>query len=272
MSGDELRVKRPWPRVAARAFIAVGVFSLAGAGALSAYVGASYMQIPGISGGWQGEQFTDWIKIDAYYWKGQTAIGIGFGRRNNASFFSGPAAPREGEGEIVIGLDKRHPVLPKLMKNCFNKTVFPELTYAESSERQRRPFEWGPRPAEIPQHFEYRLKDVRFTECPVVPDAPDQAIVLRFADIEWLNYDGEDDGVDFDLEPATLGRAQSSGATKSFVVTWFAPAHDVSDNQCPVMNERPAQETYFTYLSKEEADKERAELAEEGGSVTRMGR
>lgn len=265
MSPDTLRVKRPWPITAVRAFLAAGVLSMAGAGALSAYVGASYIQIPGISGGWQGEQYTDWIKIDAHYWQGETDMRRGFGRRNDSSFFSVPAAPHEGRGELVIALDKRNPILPTLMATCVDKTVIPEVTYAESSDRARGGFQWGPRPAEIPEHFEYTLTDVRFAECPVVPDAPEQAIVVSFADVEWLNYDGEGDGVDFDLEPATLGPAQASGATKAFVVTWFAPAHDVSDDQCPVLNGKPPQEAYFTYLSEEEEAQERAEVAKQGG-------
>ena len=264
MSGNRFRVEPCGPVAAVRALIVVGVLAIAGGGVLWGYVGPSYLQIPGISGGWQGELYTDWVKVDANYWKRDLGAGMRgrFGR--DFSVFTLRTPPREGHGLLAIALSKQHPVLSELMATCSEKTVFPEVTYAESSDLARGDSQWGPRPSEIPEFVEYRLTNVQFVECPVVPDAPDQAIVVSFEDIEWLNYDGED-GVDLDLEPAVLAPAQSSGTTKTFVVTWFAPAHFVSADQCPVMNKRPPQEAYFTYLSEEEAATERAELTNEGG-------
>jgi len=247
---------------ATRTLIAVGVFSIADS--VFAYVGNSYMQIPEVPSGWQGAQYTDWVKIDAHYWEGQTQFRGGF--RQDHTSFAGPAAPHEGESELVIALDKRNPILAQLMDSCRQKTTFPEVTYTESSVRARGPFEWGPRPAEIPEYYEYKLKDVRFIECPVVADAPDQAIVVHFSDIEWLNYErnSKDKKMDLVMEPKTFSPTIDS-STKVFVLTWFAPAHFVSDDQCPVINEKPAQELYYEFMSKEEAKKERTENDKNGG-------
>ena len=41
-----------------------------------------------------------------------------------------------------------------------------------------------------------------------------------------------------------------TGSTKSFVVSWFAVAHDISDDQCPQMNVKPSEEEYYALMSK----------------------
>jgi len=249
--------------------MAVGVFSLVGASAASAYVGPSFVQVPGITGGWQGQKYHNWLKLDSHKWEtrpNELALLRRRGFRRSKMFFSGPFPPRKGASTIAITLDKQHPVLPQLMDLCASKTSVAELIYAESADQTRPVREIGPRPADIPEYFEYRLKDVVFRGCPVVEGAPEQAFVLAFNDIEWLNYNLEGNGRKFTLDPAELEPVQSTGQTKAFVVTWFAVAHDVTDDQCPTMNAKPAEEEYYTFMTKAEADKERAALADQGGA------
>jgi len=234
-----------------------------------AYVGNSYLQIPEMDGSWRGEPYKKWIKFDAHYWQGRQPGMAGLGRRTTA-FISGPTAPRQGAGTLVFALDKRDADLQRLMERCVAKAPIPEATYAESSERARSSFEIGPRPATFPEYFEYRLKDVLISECPIVEDAPEQAFILTFKNIEWLNYgrDGSDNKnnmAEIQLQPAPLKPATATGKSKTFVLTWFAAAHDVEESQCATLNAKPLESDYYALMSKEDADKERAELAGKGG-------
>ena len=247
------------------------LLSVAAADVALAYVGNSYLQIPDIDGSWQGKPYKKWIKFEAHYWQGRQS-GMGGLARRSTAFISGPSAPRQGAGTIVFSLDKRSADLPLLMERCAAKTPIPELTYAESSERARSSFEIGPRPAGFPEYFEYHLKDVLFSDCPTVEDAPEQAFIVTFKDIEWLNYGRDKSGAEnksnmaeIKLEPAPLKPAMTTGKSKTFVLTWFAAAHDVRDDQCPTMNAKPLESDYYALMSKEDADKERAELASKGG-------
>jgi hypothetical protein len=67
------------------------------------------------------------------------------------------------------------------------------------------------------------------------------------------------------LETSSLHPAPSGRTTKSFVLTWFALAHDISDDQCPTMNSKPTEADYYAFMSKDDADQERAERASKGG-------
>jgi hypothetical protein len=60
-------------------------------------------------------------------------------------------------------------------------------------------------------------------------------------------------------------RDQSSGRTKTFIVTWFANATDVSDSECPVLNSGPSESDYYALMSVEDAAKEKVTLASKGG-------
>ena len=126
-------------------------------------------------------------------------------------YFSFPSAPRKGESRLVISVDKGNPALRQIMDKCINKVAIPELTFAESSTRARAVTELGPRPTDIPQFFEYKLKDVSFSECPIVEDALEQAVVLTFSDIEWLNFKG-------DTRQSKYASAGTPGADKG---DWF---------------------------------------------------
>jgi hypothetical protein len=245
------------------------VLLLGTAGVASAYVGASFVQIPGVDGGWKGEHYKSWFKVDGNYWPAPLGV-LGGGNRairgmQRGSIYSGPGGPRQGAGTLVLAIDKDNPVLSQFMERCANKTSMAELRYAESSERSRTTFEIGARPATVPEYYEYKLKDVVFVDCPAVSDAPQQAIVVSYKDIERLNYAAKEDFVEARLEPVPVEPAPSGPKTRSFVLTWFALAHDVSNDQCPVMNTKPTEADYYALVSKEAADQERAQLASKGG-------
>src|SRR5579862_7521582 len=187
-------------------------------GAARAYVGESFLQVPGTEGGWRGETYKGWIKFEAQYWTDAARPPVFTGGRKRL-YFSGPVAPREGAGKLSLALDKQNPVLKFLLDRCQNGLKIAQVKYAESADLARPPGEAGSRPASIPAFFEYTLKDVSFS-CPVVEDAAEQAIVVSFNDIKWLNYAGRGDEVK--PTPAKLIPARSSGETRSFIVTWFA--------------------------------------------------
>lgn len=245
-------------RASAIAGLALGI---AAPGPALAYVGPSFLSVPGVAGGWQGATYKGWLRLEANYWgKPPPTPPIYQGKSRN--FFSGPLAPRSGRGQLVVSLDKRNPALAKLMKACADGEKLPELTYAESSERARPPAELGPRPADIPEYFEYRLKDVTIG-CPVAPGAPEQGLVLSFGDIQWLNFKGE--GHALVGEPAKLPRAQLGGRSKAYIVKWFWSANAVSADQCPVMSSGPTESEYYAYKSPDVVAREKAENAPKGG-------
>jgi hypothetical protein len=249
---------------ALRLAVAATVVSIAGTGIALAYVGNSYLHVPGVDGGWPGTPYKNWIKVNGHYWQVKPARLLAIGRKSQA-FFSAPNAPREGGGSLVIALDKRDPVLPRLLEQCGKKAPIPELIYAESAERARSTFEIGPRPADIPEYFEYKLKSVLLSDCPKVADAPEQAIVVTFKEIEWVNYDRTRDAVQLKLEPAVLKPVNVTGKSQSFVLSWFAVAHDVSDRQCATLNSKPLEADYYALMPQADAAKERAQLASKGG-------
>jgi len=253
------------------AALAFGLFSFGGA---SAYIGASFAQLPGIVGGAQGADYKNWLKIEGHYWKSDDVGGI-FNRRRggglrNPVFYSYPSAPRKGADQLVIAVDKRSPMLSRLMAMCAKKAILPEMTFAESAARARAPAEIGPKPDEVPAFFEYKLKEIEFSSCPAVEGAPDQAFVLSFKDIQWLSAQGEVEGKEVDgravtLIPASLPQLRTTGVTKTFVVSWWANANDVSDDQCPKLNQKPPEEAYYAWMSPDAAAKEREALKAKGG-------
>jgi len=254
----------------ARAAITGVVLSILGSGVTSAYIGRSYLRIPGIAGtqaeGTPVQHYRSWLAIDAAYWKSNEG-GIFSARnyRRSRSYFSGPPAPRKGPSTLVISIDKRNPTLPQLMERCASAKTMPELTYAESSVMARGLSDLGPRPEDIPEYFEYRLKDVQFSDCPVVEGAPEQAIVLSFGDIEWINYHEESDGKALTLEPAAISPVGNSPTTRSFVLSWIALAHDASPDQCSKPSEKPSDEDYYALIDPAEAARERAQPGGKGG-------
>src|SRR5579871_5157508 len=95
--------------IAARSVLAAIALSAMGATAASAYVGSSFVQIPGADGGWQGQQYKHWFKVDANYWQTDDAgRRLGLGRR---ATYPAPGGPHDGAGKLVIAIDKDNPAL-----------------------------------------------------------------------------------------------------------------------------------------------------------------
>jgi hypothetical protein len=269
MPAKQAPERRPaYRRIAGIAAAAV-VACVAPSQSASAYIGASFIGIPGAKGGAREAQFRNWMRVESHYWQnddfnpfGRRGIG---GLRRGRNFYSVPAAPEKGPQGLVIALDKRSPMLGQMMARCKAQTVIPEMTFAESADLARSPIEIGPRPADIPEWFQYRLSAVKITDCPVVPDAPEQAFVMSFQDIAWLNYKGPAEGHAIVLQPPAFAAIPVSGMTKTFVVSWFGVANDVADDQCPRFNPKPSEADYYALMTPEQAAKERAENAKKGG-------
>jgi hypothetical protein len=243
-------------------------------GGASAYIGDSFLEIPGSAGHWTGRDHKHWIRAEASDWPGmlrRIMSGGGDFLAGNKLFFGGPGAPHPGgSGTLVIALAKSNPDLEQLRALCAHETSIAQLTYAESSDRSRPILELGPRPASFPDFWEYRLKNVQVSACPDVSDASQQAFVLSFEDVEWLNYDPKGPaGNKVAVNPRDLPKvevAPTSGKTqtRTFVVNWIAPATDSDERSCPVLNTKPTEQDVFRYLSPEEVAKERAKNGEKG--------
>jgi hypothetical protein len=259
-----------------RAFVGsallAALFTVAGTDVASAYVGDSFINIPGAPGKWQGARYKNWIRIEASYWEtglDKRLLKINYDNDDRLTF-SGPGAPHPGPASsLTISMNKHNPDSAQLMDICVRRKSIPELTYAESSERARLSFGLGPRPKKLPDYWEYKLKEIQISDCPIVADADDQAFVLTFKGIEWLNYDAKGpESTKVIIKPAQLPKiapAGTSAKTKAFVITWIAPATDVNDEQCPVMNAAPTEDDYYAFMSKEDAAKERVANAKHGG-------
>jgi hypothetical protein len=67
---------------------------------------------------------------------------------------------------------------------------------------------------------------------------------------------------------AKLQPAPKSGASKVFVISWFAASVDSRADQCPKVNTKATAADYYALLSKEQAAVERALYADKGGVPT----
>jgi len=201
-----------------------------------AYIGESFLNIPGSPGHSQGDAYKGWIRAEANEWSGvirRLNSGATDPLAGDKLFFGGPGAVHAGNlGKLIVTLSKSNPDAVQLMDHCIKKTSIPELTYAESSDRSRPILELGPRPAQFPAYWEYKLKDVSISDCPVVDGAIEQAFVLSFDDIEWLNYDPDGPrGNKLVIKPEDLpdvkpAQPAAGKKIKSFLITWIAPATD----------------------------------------------
>lgn len=239
-----------------------------------AYIGDSFLSIPGQPGNWKGSDHRDWIRAEASDWQGRLQppmSGPGDFLAGDKLWFGGPAAPKPGVGgTLVVSLAKTNPDLPKLMSLCASKAVLPEIGYAESSVRSRPVLENGPRPASLPEYWEYKLKQVQVVDCPVLEGTEQQAVVLKFEDTAWLNYDPNapmgnritiPEEAIYRVQPAS---PQPGKVVKSYLITWIAPATDPGDAACPRLNSKPSEEEIFRYLSPEEAAALRARTRGKG--------
>jgi hypothetical protein len=252
-----------------------GLLATGMATAAAAYVGDSFISIPGEKGHARDAEHKDWIRFEAQEWAGRLP------RANSGSsdplagdklFFGGPNAPKPGGGggQLNLAMGKTNPDLPKFMRLCQSRAFVPEMVYSESADLARPVLEMGPRPAEFPGWWRYRLKQVQVVDCPVVEGAADQAFILKFSDIEWLNYDPKRPmanriTVRREELPEVWPREPGSGKqVRSWLITWFAPATTTTDEQCPQLNGKPTEEDVFRHLSPDEAKVVRARFAEKG--------
>src|SRR5690349_24093288 len=78
------------------------------AGAASAYVGDSFINIPGSPGHYQGKEHRGWIRAEANDWPGRAAMtrrlssGSGDPLAGDKLFFGGPAGARPGSGGTLV--------------------------------------------------------------------------------------------------------------------------------------------------------------------------
>ena len=253
---------------------AISILAAGGIGQAWAYIGDSFLNIPGEAGHWRGQDHKGWIRAEAGEWQGRLQppmSGPGDFLAGNKLWFGGPAAAHPGNGgKIILSLSKNNPDLPKLMELCASKAELPEVGYAESSDRSRPVLENGPRPANLPAWWEYRFKGVQVVDCPVLDGAEQQAVVITFNNIEWLDYDPAapmgnkivipDDTI-YRIVPA---EPKPGKKIKSYVITWIAPATDPGDAACPKLNSKPTEADIYRYMSPEDAAALRARNGEKG--------
>ena len=250
--------------------LAMAAAMLAGAQPARAdYMGPSYLKVPDVRGGAVDPKYRDWLRAEGNYWTARPARREirGISGKESGLKFTGPRTPVTGPSALTIAVGKASPGLAGMMALCRSGAKLPELVYAESSELARHPQEHGPRPADVPEFYEYALKGVSLT-CPVVADAPEQAFGVHFDDIAWLNSKPQPAPRPLVTEPARLPGGSRSGLSKAFVVSWFAPITDANADQCPAMNRKPTQDEYFALMPPERAAQQRAALAKGGGANT----
>lgn len=225
----------------------------------SAYIGPSFLKISGLAGGAKEEMFKGWVRAESNYWTPNPVLPEirGAASQKNDLLFTGPVAPSQGSSLLAIALDKTSPALKQLFDLCRAGARIEEVTFAESSELARHPQEHGPRPAGIPEYYEYRLKDVSLT-CPVADGAPEQVFGLHFNSIEWVNFRPQAEPREITARPAKLPSKATSGTSRIYALSWFAAAVDSYPEQCPHMNAKPGPEDYFRLMPAEEAATQRA--------------
>lgn len=258
--------------------MALCAMSLGWSGSASAYIGDSFLSIPDQKGHWQGTEHKGWIRAEASEWQGRlTRLNSGATDplAGNKLFFGGPNVPKPGNGggKIALSFSKTNADLGALMALCAKKTPIAQLTYAESSDRARPVLELGPRPAEFPAFWEYRLKDVVIEDCPVLKGAADQIIMISFRDIEWLNYDPARPNANpitvkpeavRAVRPATPKPGQK---VRSYLITWIAPATlPPQAEACPVLETKPSEADVYRYLAPDEVASLRKKWATKGVS------
>lgn len=233
------------------------------------YIGDSYIQVPGVSGGAREREHKGWVRAEAHYWTARPGRREIRGITGEATSlqFTGSRAPAKGPDVLTLAVAKTSPGLAGMMELCRSGAPIPELVFSESSDLARHPQEHGPRPSTVPDYYRYRLKNVRLT-CPVAAGAAEQGFGLHFDAIEWLNAARESKPTQITAEPARLPAGPRSGGTRTFAISWFAPIADSKPDQCAKMNTKPSQDDYYAQMSPEKAARQRAFLADKGGANT----
>lgn len=262
-------LKRSTRHITAAGGLALGLLAGAQGAWAQYYIGPSFIQVPGVEGSARETAHRGWIRAESHYWSKKPMRreirGIS-GKETNLNF-TGSRAPAKGPDVLAIAVDKTSGSLGALMERCRSGAPIPELLVSESSDMARHPQEHGPRPADVPDFYRYKLKNVKLA-CPVVAAAPEQAFSLSFDEIEWLNSARAVKPRPITAEPARLPAAPRSGASRVFAISWFAPIADAREDQCPKMNTKPSQADYYALMSPERAAAQKAFLADKGGAST----
>jgi hypothetical protein len=233
--------------------------------AAHAYIGPSFLQLPGLVGDARHADFGGWIRAEANYWSVKPDLPDLRGARSpkNDLLFTTSDAPASGSNVLALAIDKTSAAYKTLMGKCRSGERIAEATFAESSHLARHPQEHGPIPADVPAYYRYRLKGITLS-CPEAAGAPEQAFRVHFEDIEWLNFRPQANPRPITAEPAPLPSGPSQGRAKTFALTWFAAAVDSHAAQCPKMNAKPAESDYFALLPTSRAADLRAQFAGQG--------
>lgn len=243
-------------------------------GTALAYIGDSFISIPGYEGHWGGQDHKKWIRAEANDWAGRLPrmnSGATDPLAGDKLYFGGPNAPKPGNfGKLVVSMSKTNPDLARLMELCRDHGTVPEVAFAEQSDRARPLLELGDRPAGLPVYWEYKLKDVGVADCPVIDGADQQALVIAFKNIEWLNYDAKAPMANrITVRPEDLPQVAPAVPTdrkqvKAFLITWIAPATDAPDGACERLNTKPTEADVFRYMKPEDVAAIKAHNGEKG--------
>lgn len=235
------------------------------------YIGPSYILVPGTEGDARQPRYKGWIRAESRYWTEKPALPEirGILDNKNDLLFTGPTAPAAGASVLSVAIDKRSAALPSLMARCAAGERIAEVRYSESSETGRHPQEHGPRPADIPEFYDFVLTGVTL-ECPVAAEAPEQALRLRFEGIRWLNYHPQPEPRAIAAQPSRLPPLPATGRSRTFAVSWFAAANEAGADQCSRMNAKPGPDAYFALLPPAKAAELRTKTAADGIGPDRM--
>lgn len=114
--------------------LVASALALAVGDASAQYLGASYLQMPGVTKAGNEGNYSNWVRFEGFYWKNQVLGRAGL-RRIKEIRFPAPTGPKQGPGELVAAIDKRSKLLRSVMASCAAKTVFPELTFSINAEQ-----------------------------------------------------------------------------------------------------------------------------------------
>lgn len=236
----------------------------------TAYIGPSHLRLGNVDLAAENTDFLGWFRAESHYWTEEAVLPEirGINGIKNDLLFTGPVAPPSGKGFLALAIDKSRPAYARMLELCNAGQPIESATFAESSELARHPQEHGPRPGIVPAHYFYRLKHIQL-ECPEAQGAPEQAFVLRFSDIEWLNFAPLAKPIQISASAAALEPVPFAGSSRVFAITWFAAAVDSHSGQCPRLNRKANEADYYRFLS-EEVKQERSRLGESGVGPDRM--
>lgn len=224
-----------------------------------AYIGDSFLSIPGSPGAEKSVAHKGWIRAEADDWSdGRTLVpgmgGFGFGGSPDK-----PPGPQGRSGALTVMLTEGNPSFSTMKSLCASKASFPQITYADSTFRP------GPGSAPV-SWWVYKLTNVKLVDCISAPGAIGEAFTLSFENIEWLNYDpnkplpSKSDG-DPGIKPI---EAHGTKRTKVYLITWLGIATEVTPDQCPNTNAKPTDDDFYRYRTPDEIASIKAKNGEKG--------